>query len=253
MQTVAILYPGHSAEDEFSTLESLIPDARFPVVHTWEGPTDHDVPSLLALGSEEQLRPAATQAGKLDADAAVWACTSGSFVYGLEGCAEQASWVQQASGAPASSTSLAFAAAIHHLGLAKVSLAATYPEDVARHFLQMLEDDGITVTAMSTYDVPSGEAAGLLGADWVVETACAANVAGAEALLIPDTALHTIEVIERLEDILGIPVLTANQVTAWHGLKLAGHPAVAQGLGRLFATAEPHAQRPAERSETRHR
>ncbi|MCH6468426.1 maleate cis-trans isomerase family protein [Sinomonas terrae] len=234
MSTVAILYPGHSAEDEFAELEGIVPGARFPVIHTWEGSTDHDVDALLKLGSRDLLEPPSKEAGQAGADAVMWACTSGSFVYGWDGCAEQAGWVEAASGAPSSSTSLAFAAALRHLGLSRVSVAATYPDDVASHFVEFLGKGGITVTALSTYDVPSGEDAGLLGADWVLDVAKAADISGAEALLIPDTALHTLAIIGELEATLGIPVLTANQVTAWQGLKLAGHPATAEGLGRLF-------------------
>ena len=234
MHTVAVLYPGHSAEDEFQVLEERIPDSSFPVVHTWEGSTDHDVEALLALGSEEQLTPSAERARELSPDALMWACTSGSFVHGWDGCREQARWIQEAAGAPASSTSLAFAAAVGHLGLDRVSVAATYPQDVASHLLRFLQRGGVAVTALSTYDVPSGEAAGLLGPAWVREIAMAADLTDAQCLLIPDTALHTIDVLPELESTLGMPVLTANQVTAWYGLVLAGHPARAEGLGALF-------------------
>ncbi|MCJ8504736.1 maleate cis-trans isomerase [Kocuria flava] len=235
MTTVAILYPGHSAEDEFPALEKLVPEASFPVIHTWEGSTDHDVEALLTLGSRENLTPSAEKARTLSPDAAMWACTSGSFVYGRDGCRDQAGWVEEAAGVPASSTSLAFAEAVHHLGLTRVAVAATYPEDVAAHFVRLLEAEGITVTALSTYDVPSGEDAGRLDAEWVLATARAADLTGAQALLVPDTALHTVAVLPRLEETLGMPVLTANQVTAWYGLRLAGHPARAEGLGALFA------------------
>ncbi|TDS82652.1 maleate cis-trans isomerase family protein [Nesterenkonia aurantiaca] len=235
MYTLAILYPGYSAEDEFPALEQLIPDTSFRVIHTWEGSTDHDVDALLTLGSRVNLVPSAERARELSPDAAMWACTSGSFVYGREGCREQAGWIEEASGAPSSSTSLAFAEAVHHLGLDRVAVAATYPEEVAAHFVQLLEEDGITVTALSTYDVPSGEDAGRLDAEWVLETARAADLTGAQCLLIPDTALHTIAVLPRLEEALGVPVLTANQVTAWQALRLAGHPARAEGLGALFS------------------
>jgi maleate cis-trans isomerase len=234
MSTVAILYPGHSAEDEFQQLGARIPGAQFPVIHTWEGSTDHDVDALLELGSRELLEPPAKEAAQAGADSVMWACTSGSFVYGWDGCLEQAGWVASASGVPSSSTSLAFAAAVHHLGLTRVSVAATYPKDVASHFVEFLGADGITVTALSTYDVPSGEDAGLLGPDWVLETARAADISGAECLLIPDTALHTLAILPELEETVGLPVLTANQVTAWQGLKLAGHPASAGRLGTLF-------------------
>lgn len=234
MYTLAILYPGYSAEDEFPALEQLIPDTSFRVIHTWEGSTDHDVEALLTLGSRANLVPSAEKARELSPGAAMWACTSGSFVYGREGCREQAGWIEEAAGVPSSSTSLAFAEAVHHLGLDRVAVAATYPEEVAAHFVQLLEDDGITVTALSTYDVPSGEDAGRLDAEWVLETARAADLTGAQCLLIPDTALHTIAVLPRLEEALGVPVLTANQVTAWQALRLAGHPARAEGLGALF-------------------
>lgn len=235
MHTVAILYPGHSAEDEFPALEQLVPGTSFPVVRTWEGSTDHDVDALLALGSRNNLVPSAEKARNLSPDAAMWACTSGSFVYGREGCREQAGWIEEAAGVPSSSTSLAFAEAMQHLGLSRVAVAATYPEDVASHFVRFLEQDGTTVTTLSTYDVPSGEDAGLLDAEWVLGTARAADLTGAECLLIPDTALHTVAVLPRLEKALGVPVLTANQVTAWQGLRLAGHPARAAGLGALFS------------------
>ena len=234
MYTLAILYPGYSAEDEFPALEQLIPDTSFRVIHTWEGRTAHDVDALLALGSRENLVPAAEQAREFSPGAAMWACTSGSFVYGRDGCQEQAGWIEDATGVPSSSTSLAFAEAVHHLGLSRVAVAATYPEEVASHFVRFLRMDGITVTALSTYDVPSGEDAGRLDAEWVLETARAADLTGAQCLLIPDTALHTIAVLPRLEETLGVPVLTANQVTAWQGLRLAGHPACAEGLGALF-------------------
>lgn len=209
-------------------------EARFPVIHTWEGSTDHDVDALLELGSRALLEPPSKEAAQAGADVVMLACTSGSFVYGWEGCAEQAGWVAAASGLPSSSTSLAFAAALQHLGLSRVSVAATYPKDVASHFAEFLGKGGITVTALSTYDVPSGEDAGLLSGEWVLDVAKAADISGAEALLIPDTALHTLAITPELEATLGIPVLTANQVTAWQGLKLAGHHAAAEGLGRLF-------------------
>ncbi|MCH8559430.1 maleate cis-trans isomerase [Nesterenkonia sp. LB17] len=235
MHTLAILYPGYSAEDEFPALEQLIPDTSFRVIHTWEGRTDHDVDALLALGSRNNLVPSAEKARELSPDSVMWACTSGSFVYGRDGCREQAGWIEEAAGVPSSSTSLAFAEAVHHLGLSRVAVAATYPEEVASHFMRFLGQEGIAVSALSTYDVPSGEDAGLLDAEWVLEAARAADLTGAQCLLIPDTALHTIAVLPRLEEALGVPVLTANQVTAWQGLRLAGHPARVQGLGALFS------------------
>lgn len=220
--TVVMLYPGHSAEDEYAALERVLEGVRLPVVHTWHGGTEHGVAALRELGSRDQLVPAAAEARRHRPDAVVWACTSGSFVYGSDGVREQAGWIAEAAGCPASSTSLAFLAALRHLGLRRVSVAATYPAVVTRHLTDLLADDGVEVLAVTSGDVPSGEDAGRLDAGQVLALVGESHPSEAEAVLVPDTALHTLAVLPRLEQRLGRPVLTANQVTAWHGLRLAG-------------------------------
>ena len=52
---------------------------------------------------------------------------------------------------------------------------------------------------------------------------------------MPDTALHTVEWLTDLEERLGKPVLTANQVSVWEGLRLVGATEPRAGLGALFA------------------
>lgn len=233
--TVVMLYPGHSAEDEFPLLEQRLRGVRLPVQHTWEGPTEHGVEALRALGSREQLEAAGEQARALRPHAVMWACTSGSFVYGPEGVHEQARWLSDAAGVPASSTSIAFVEALRHLDLTRVSVAATYPAEVTRHFTDLLAAAGVEVLRVTSGDVPSGEDAGRLGDEQVVALVGTDHPAQAEAVLVPDTALHTVRVLGTLEATLGVPVLTANQVTAWQGLRLAGVRGGAQGVGTLFA------------------
>jgi maleate cis-trans isomerase len=53
-------------------------------------------------------------------------------------------------------------------------------------------------------------------------------------VLLPDTALHTIGLLDALEERVGKPVLTANQVSVWQGLRLAGGTVAQDGLGALF-------------------
>ena len=54
-------------------------------------------------------------------------------------------------------------------------------------------------------------------------------------LLVPDTAMHTLEWLSDAEAETGRPVLTANQVTIWKGLQLLGVRPSLPGSGRLFA------------------
>jgi maleate cis-trans isomerase len=69
----------------------------------------------------------------------------------------------------------------------------------------------------------------------VLEFAAAADHQDAQAVLLPDTALHTIGLLDALDARVGKPVLTANQVSIWQGLRLAGADARRPGLGALFA------------------
>jgi maleate cis-trans isomerase len=75
---------------------------------------------------------------------------------------------------------------------------------------------------------------GTLGREQVLELARSNDHPDAEAVLLPDTALHTAAWLDELEEVLGKPVLTANQVSVWEGLRLAGDTRPRDGLGSLF-------------------
>ncbi|GAB3241244.1 maleate cis-trans isomerase family protein [Mycolicibacterium hippocampi] len=238
MPTVGLLYPGHSAEDDFPALENRIAGAvRLPVVITSVGEDAHRVDALLDLGSNTRLADGAAQLAPQKPDAVMWACTSGSFVFGMEGAAEQVSAVSAAAGVPASSTSFAFVDALRHLGIGKVAIAASYPDDVAQHFVGFLSDGGVHVVSMGSHGIVTAAEVGTLEPSQVVAMVTAADHPDAEAVLVPDTAMHTLAIIEELEAAVGKPVLTANQVTVWKGLELLGPVPALPGLGALFGGA----------------
>ena len=60
-----------------------------------------------------------------------------------------------------------------------------------------------------------------------------------EDALVPDTAMHTLAIVDELEAAVGKPVLTANQVTVWKGLQLVGPVPRLAGLGALFRIGAP--------------
>ena len=75
---------------------------------------------------------------------------------------------------------------------------------------------------------------GTWGKEEVLALARGGDHPEAEAVLLPDTALHTAAWIQELEAALGKPVLTANQVTVWEGLRLLEKPVRCPALGKLF-------------------
>ncbi|WP_205634994.1 maleate cis-trans isomerase [Mycolicibacterium elephantis] len=238
MATVGLLYPGHSAEDDFATLEARAAgEVRLPVVITSVGEDAHRVDALLDLGSTERLADGVRALSGSRPQAVMWACTSGSFVFGPAGARQQAAKVAAAAGVPASSTSIAFVDALRHLDIRRVAIAASYPQDVAEHFVEFLSADGIDVVAMGSHGIITAAEVGTLTPEQVIQMVTAADHPDAQAVLIPDTAMHTLAIIDRLEAAFGKTVLTANQVTVWKGLQLAGGAPVIPGMGRLFEEA----------------
>ncbi|MER5537996.1 maleate cis-trans isomerase family protein [Streptomyces mirabilis] len=239
MTALGFLYPGHSAEDDYPRIEQLLgSDVRLQLVHTDIGEDAHRVDALREMGSAFRLSAGVEELRLSGAEAVVWACTSGSFVYGWEGAHEQVRALARAAGLPASSTSFAFAHAVREVGARRVAIAATYPQDVADLFAAFLREAGVEVVSSRASGIITAAEVGTWGEAEVLELARAGDHPDADAVLLPDTALHTAAHLSALEKDLSKPVLTANQVTVWEALRLADRKVNAPTLGTLF-TKEP--------------
>lgn len=236
--TLGFLFPGlGSAEDDLDWLvERLHPDGavRSRIVETPIDEDAHTVEALRDLGEAWRLRDGVEAVRDEGVDAMLWACTSGSFVFGWEGARRQVDELATVAGVPTSSTSLAFVAALRELGIRRVSIAATYPKPVTDCFVGLLGEAGFEVLKAESNDIPTAVGAGQVRADALEEMVRAGDHPGAEAVVVPDTALHTVRELPRLEALLGKPLLSANQVTVWEGLRLIGAPATAGDGTRLF-------------------
>lgn len=232
--TVGIIYPDHAAEDDYQIAGQWL-KVRLPVEHIY-GTDLHAVPELLDLGRADRLAVAAGRLAAHHPMAVMWACTSASFVYGVDGAREQTDQLATAAGVPAASTSQAFVAALETLKIAKVAIAASYPQEVATLFVDYLKGHGIETTAMISAGINTAAAVADLAPADVFDLAVQHDDPSADALLIPDTAMRTVQVLAELETRVGKPVLTANQVTIWYGLQLAGVVRSDARLGALFSS-----------------
>lgn len=253
MTALGFLYPGHHAEDDYPRIEQLLAsDIRVDLVRIpageggprademrtgtppgGPGSPGEDTPRQLAAGVEE-LRLAG-------AEAVVWASTSGSFVPGWEGAHEQVRALARAAGMPASSTSFAFAHAAREITARRVAVAATYPDGGAELFARFLRAAHVDVVSVHAAGTATAAEVATWGAKEVLALAHAGDHSDAEAVLLPDTALHTAAHLTLLEKELAKPVLTANQVTVWEALRLVDRRVNAPNLGTLF-TREPIVQ-----------
>ncbi|MEU0430936.1 decarboxylase [Streptomyces sp. NPDC006290] len=242
MTALGFLYPGHSAEDDYPRMEQLLgSDIRLTVVHTDIGEDARSVDALLEMGSAHRLAAGVEELRLSGAEAVVWACAGGSFVYGPQGAHEQVRGLARAAGLPASSTSFAFAHAAREIAAQRVAIGATYPDDVAALFAAFLKEAGTEVVVVRGSGVVTAAEVAGWDYDHVLALAREADHPDADAILLPDTALHTASHLPALEKALAKPVLTASQVTVWEALRLAGRRVNAPELGTLF-TREPIVQ-----------
>ncbi|MGH3797000.1 MAG: maleate cis-trans isomerase family protein [Pseudonocardiaceae bacterium] len=158
-----------------------------------------------------------------------YSCSSGSFVDGVAG---ERGLVQtmRAAGAPAAvTTSGALTDALHLLGIKRLAIATPYIDSVTDRLISYLAECGVETT--------SSIGLGMISHIWrvsyaqVVEIVRTVDRKDADAMFISCTNLPTYDIIESLEQALGKPVLTANQVTMWGALRAMG---VQSGAGEQW-------------------
>ncbi len=237
---IGFLYPIGGAEHEYYSLAESVGHAFTPFLvgaRIFGDGHDHDIEYLRRTGAISNLLEAAEGLLPLKPDAVMWACTSGSFVDGRGHAEAQARAISEKVGCPASSTSLAFAAAAEELGLKRVAVLASYPEPAAHAFAGFLREFGIEVSGLLWLDAPAGPDAARFGTEHLLAAASRLDANAADALLIPDTAIPAFDLVRRLEARTDKPVLAANPVTIWQALTLAKKRARCPSLGRLFSAA----------------
>lgn len=151
-----------------------------------------------------------------------YACTSGSFVGGVAG-EHHLQQTMVTAGAPAAvTTSGALVQALQFLGISKLAIATPYNEELTELLSDYLEEAGFEVVSSGYLDREHGIAR--VPYDSVKELAYAVDTPEAEAVFFSCTNLHTFDIIQELEQKLGKPVLSANQVTMWAALRAAKLP-----------------------------
>jgi len=170
-------------------------------------------------------------------DVVAYACTSGSFINRSAGERALVAAMEVAGASQAVTTSGALVRALHHLEVTRVALATPYDAAISQGLSAFLEEAGVHVTAMRHL--------GLVGRIWTVPYEVTADIArrsftpDCEAVFISCTNLPTYDIITDLEAELGVPVLTANQVTLWAALRAVGISAVGPGQRLLEPPSPP--------------
>jgi maleate isomerase len=137
---------------------------------------------------------------------------------------------------PAFATADAILAALEALRATRVLLVTPYIEPVHQREIAWLTAMGFQVTGGGGMGIATNAEMARITPEAIGGRVMAeASGIVADVCFISCTAIRSAGLIAPLEAALGIPVITSNQVLAWHALRRLGIPDAPSGFGRLFA------------------
>jgi maleate isomerase len=183
----------------------------------------------------EGAAAAADLIASVSPDVVAYACTSGTFLEGVDGLQRLVATLEARVGCPVVATSAAMIDGLRALGVHRVALATPYLDAVNAIERAFLEAQGFEVVSVRGLGL-SGKAIREIAPEQAYDLACSADVAAADGVFVSCTDLRAIEAVESLERALGKPVLTSNQVTLWAILRALGRKPDVMGFGQLLRT-----------------
>jgi maleate isomerase len=169
-----------------------------------------------------ELAYATKSLSKIEPAVIGYACTSGSFIHGLAGEATIRETMLANGAEAAVTTSGSMLDALRHLGVRRVGLGTPYALEIAEFLPPFVRDAGFEPVSLANLELP--DVVGEIAADAVRELAALAYRPDADAVFLACTGVPTIGLLAELTQQLGVPVLSANQVTMWAALRAAGLP-----------------------------
>lgn len=162
-----------------------------------------------------------------------YGCTSGTAQIGPAVIADR---VKQGARTPHVTEPLsALVAACRALGVSRLAFLSPYVASVSERLRQVLSEKGVASPVVGGFD--EAEEAKVVRIDRASIHAAACDLARSgdvDAVFLSCTNMRCLDAIAPLEDTLGMPAMSSNQVLAWHMGQLSG--VEVSGPGRLFQT-----------------
>ena len=177
-------------------------------------------------------------------DAVAYCCTVSGALRGIEADRQFCRELEDQWGTPITSTMLAVAEALQHLGLKKIVVTTPYPDSHHVAERAYLEEAGIMALTMQGMGLETAEGFAAVPPQEIFDFAMNAwkDYSGAaDGLFISCMNHDGMAAAQALEDEIGKPVVTSHSATLWSVLSQAGETGPLYGYGRLLA--EPRVDR----------
>jgi maleate cis-trans isomerase len=169
----------------------------------------------------------------VDVDVIVFAATAPSSRNGIGYDRQLIKRIEAASGKPATTASTALLEALRALSAKRIVLAAPWSDAINQTVAAFIEANGVKVLAQEGLGLIRNLEIGLLDPQSAYDIGRRVNRPEADAVMLACGNWSTFDIIDRLERDLGKPVLTTNQVSFWHALKIMERKPLG-GLGVLL-------------------
>jgi maleate isomerase len=170
-------------------------------------------------------------------DAICYGCTSASATLGDQVVFDALE--EGRPGTPATNPALAGVTAAKALGASNIALLTPYPEAASQKLADYFASKGCGIISHHCLNLENDRDIAHVNQEDLIKTVLEIDQPGADAVFLSCTSLPAVEVIRRLEDRLGKPVITSNQAMIWMALRLAGCDYQAPEGGRLFTLDLP--------------
>lgn len=173
----------------------------------------------------------------------LYACTSGSFLEGVGNEARIAERITALTGIPAVTTSTAVVEALQTVGARRVFMVTPYPEEVNEHEFAFLAHYGFEVPAYDSFRCQVSAEIMAIASEQVAAMVLRnrERALSCDAVFVSCTNLLVLDQVERLEEELGLPVVTSNQASLWAVLRRLGIGTDDIACGRLLRPSEGRA------------
>lgn len=178
------------------------------------------MPETLAAMAGDVTRAAALILPDEPLDAVVYSCTSASVVIG-DDRVRAAIRAGKPGAEPITPISAGFAA-LRALGADRITLLTPYTPQTTRPMADCFEAGGFALQGLSCLNMTDDRDMARLSHGTIIDAARAAVAPGSQALFIACTAVRAAGIAARIEDAVGLPVVSANLATLWSAMRACG-------------------------------
>lgn len=184
---------------------------------------------------EGQMFHASVRLADAGVDVIGYGCTSGSLYKGKNHSREIERKIEEKTGIPAVATAKAVIEALCELSIKKVCVATPYINEINDLEKRFLEENNINVLRIKGLNLVQNTDVGRKDPTAAYTLAKDVYIQEAQGVFISCTNLRTIEVIDRLEKELGVPVISSNTATFWAMMRAARIKRRREGYGKLLS------------------